>query len=55
MVSDLAEAVKSPVNGFHVIETQDDPKQLEIDASEAAADAEALQKNYGLPSMQRLP
>ena len=54
-ISDLAEAVKTPVNGFHVIETVDDPKQLELDASQVAAEAEALQKNYGLPAMQRLP
>lgn len=54
-MSDLAEAVKTPVNGFHVIETQDDPKQLELNAAEAAADADALQKNYGLPALQRLP
>ncbi len=54
-MSDLAEAVKTPVNGFHVIETHDDPKQLELNAAEAAADAEALQRNYGLPAMQRLP
>ena len=54
-LGDLAEAVKTPVNGFHVIETVDDPKQLEINAADAASDAEALQKNYGLPALQRLP
>jgi S1-C subfamily serine protease len=54
-LGDLAEAVKHPVNGFHVIETQDDPKQLELNAAEVAADADALQKNYGLPALQRLP
>ncbi len=54
-LGDLAEAVKTPLNGFHVIETVDDPKQLEINAAEAAQDADALQKNYGLPALQRLP
>ena len=54
-LGDLAEAVKHPINGFHVIETQDDPKQLELNAAEVAADADALQKNYGLPALQRLP
>lgn len=54
-LSDLAEAVKTPVNGFHVIETVDDPKQLELDATQVAAEADALQKNYGLPAMERLP
>jgi len=53
-LADLAEAVKNPVNGFHVIETVDDPKQLELDANQAAAEAGELQKNYGLPAMQRL-
>ena len=54
-LGELAEAVKTPVNGFHVIETVDDPKQLELDATQVAAEAEALQKNYGLPALQRLP
>jgi hypothetical protein len=43
-----------PVNGFDVIQTVDDPKQLELDASQVAAEGEALQKNYGLPALQRL-
>ena len=51
---DLAEAVQHPVDGFHVIQTQEDPKQLALDASEIAAEAESLQENYGLPSLQRL-
>jgi PDZ domain len=54
-LGDLAEAVKTPVNGFHVVETEDDPKQLELDATQVAAEADALQKNYGLPALQRLP
>jgi len=53
-LGDLAEAVKAPVNGFHEIETVDDPKRLELDAAEVTAEAEALQKNYGLPALQRL-
>ena len=54
-LGELAEAVKTPVNGFHQIETEDDPKQLELDASEVAAEAAELQKNYGLPALQRVP
>jgi S1-C subfamily serine protease len=53
-LADLAEAVKTPVNGFHVIETDDNPKQLELDASEVDKEAQALQRNYGLPALQRL-
>ncbi|MEO7167698.1 MAG: PDZ domain-containing protein [Chthoniobacterales bacterium] len=51
----LAEAVKTPLNGFHVIQTADDPRQLELDAAQVTAEADALQKNYGLPALQRLP
>ncbi len=54
-LGELAEAVKTPVAGFDVIETVDDPKQLALDAAQAAAEAGALQKNYGLPALQRLP
>jgi hypothetical protein len=53
-LGDLAEAVKTPANGFDVIQTADDPKQIELDVSQIAAEAEALQKNYGLPDLQRL-
>jgi S1-C subfamily serine protease len=54
-LGELAEAAKTPLNGFDVIETVDDPKQLEVDAAQAAAEADAMQKNYGLPALQRLP
>ncbi len=53
-LADLAEAVKTPLNGFHVIQTVDDPKQLELNAKQVNAEAAALQKNYGLPALQRL-
>jgi hypothetical protein len=36
------------------IETEEDPKQLELDAAQVAAEAPALQQNYGLPSLQHL-
>lgn len=54
-LGDLAEAVKSPVEGgFIKIETEEDPQQLELDAAQVAAEAPALQQNYGLPALQRL-
>ncbi len=53
-LGDLAEAVKHPIGGFVKIETQEDPKQLELDAAQVTAEAQALQQNYGLPSLQRL-
>ncbi len=51
---DLAEAAKTPVNGFAVIETEEDPKQLQLDMNEVTKETTALQKNYGLPAMARL-
>src|SRR5438477_661746 len=53
-MDDLAEAVKQPVEGFIKIETEEDPKQIELDASQVAAEAPALQENYGISSLQRL-
>jgi S1-C subfamily serine protease len=53
-LGDLAEAVKHPIDGFIKIETEEDPKQLALDAAQVAAEAPALQQNYGLPSLQRL-
>ena len=53
-LADLAEAVKQPLDGFIKIETEEDPKQIELDAAQVASEAEALQQNYGLPSLQRL-
>ncbi|MDQ6622856.1 MAG: PDZ domain-containing protein [Verrucomicrobiota bacterium] len=51
---DLAEAVAHPIDGFIKIETDEDPKQLELDVAQIAAEAPALQENYGLPALQRL-
>src|SRR5213593_4815351 len=53
-LDDLAEAAKQPINGFIKIETEEDPKQIELDASQVAAEAPALQENYGISSLQRL-
>ena len=53
-LDELAEAAKQPVNGFIKIETEEDPKQIELDASQVAAEAQELQENYGISSLQRL-
>ncbi|MDQ2823971.1 MAG: PDZ domain-containing protein [Verrucomicrobiota bacterium] len=53
-LAELAEAVKQPVNGFIKIETDEDPKQLELDAATIADEAAELQQNYGISSLQRL-
>lgn len=53
-LKDLADAVKQPIDGFVKIETEEDPKQLELDMAQVAADASTLQQNYGLPALERL-
>ena len=53
-LADLAKIAKQPMDGFIKIETEEDPKQLELEAAQVEAEAEALQQNYGLPSLQRL-
>jgi hypothetical protein len=54
-LDDLAEAVKHPLEGgFIKIETEEDPKQIELDAGQIATDASSLQESYGIPSLQRL-
>jgi S1-C subfamily serine protease len=53
-LDDLAEAAKHPIEGFIKIETEEDPKQIELDAAQVAAEAQDLQENYGISSLQRL-
>lgn len=54
-LNDLADAVKQPVEGgFIKIETEEDPKQIELDAKSIADEMADLQENYGIPSLQRL-
>src|SRR5256714_5380325 len=53
-LEDLAEAVKHPIESFIKIETEEDPKQIELDASQVASEAHELQENYGISSLQRL-
>src|SRR5438477_86274 len=54
-LNDLSDAVKQPIEGgFIKIETEEDPKQIELDAKSTDAEAPNLQENYGIPSLQRL-
>ena len=53
-LAELAEAVKNPIEGFITIETEEDPKQIALDAKQVEDEAEALRQNYGLPALQRL-
>jgi len=53
-LDDLAEAVKHPLNGFIKIDTAEDPKQIELDAAQVAAEGPDLQENYGISALHRL-
>ncbi len=54
-LAEFAEAVKQPLEGgFIKIETEEDPKQIELEAASVADEAQALQENYGISSLQRL-
>jgi S1-C subfamily serine protease len=53
-LDDLAEAVKHPIEGFIKVETEEDPKQIELDAAQVAAEAQDLQDNYGISALHRL-
>ena len=53
-LDDLAEAVKHPIGGFIKVETEEDPKQIELDAAQVAAEAQDLQDNYGISALHRL-
>ena len=53
-LDDLAEAVKHPIEGFIKVETEEDPKQIELDAAQVAAEAQDLQENYGISALHRL-
>ncbi|MFL6526657.1 MAG: PDZ domain-containing protein [Chthoniobacterales bacterium] len=52
---ELVDALKQPVEGgFIKIETDEDPKQLELDVAQVMQETPGLQQNYGIPVLQRL-
>ena len=51
---DVAEATKQTLDGFIKVETEEDPKQIVLDAAQVASEAAGLQQSYGLPSLQRV-
>jgi S1-C subfamily serine protease len=53
-LADVAEAVKHPQDGFIRVETEEDPKQLELDAAQVEQESPGLQENYGISALQRL-
>src|SRR5436305_11425694 len=54
-LNDLAEAAKQPAEGgFIKIETEEDPKQIELEAKTVEDESQSIQENYGISSLQRL-
>ena len=53
-LADVVEAVKHPQDGFIKVETEEDPKQLELDPAQVEQDSPGIQENYGISSLQRL-
>lgn len=52
-LEDVAKAIEKPINGFHKIEFDLDPKVMYLDANQVQQDAAQLQKTYSLPAMRR--
>jgi hypothetical protein len=53
-LSELAEALKTPLKGFQKIEFEEDPKTIFLDAASIEANQKALIERYSLPALQRL-
>jgi S1-C subfamily serine protease len=53
-LDDLAEAIRSPQNGFQKIEFNEDPRVIYLDAGQTENTAKQLQALYALPALQRL-
>lgn len=53
-LDDVIAASKSPVDGFQMIELDEDPGRIFLDAGAIEAHRDALMEKYALPSLQRL-
>lgn len=53
-LDDLADAAKSPVNGFQKIEFEEDPGVIFLDAAKIDTNRDALIRQYDLPALQQL-
>jgi PDZ domain len=53
-LDDVAAAVKQPVDGFHKLEFDQDPREVYLDAKQVEVNAPQLQKMYALPSLSHL-
>jgi len=53
-LADLAAAAQKPVDGFHRIEINEDPRLIILDAEEVENAAQGLMESYGMPSMHSI-
>lgn len=53
-LDDLAQAIKTPHNGFHRIEFEEDPGFIILDAHSIEQSAGALARDYEIPALQNL-
>jgi len=53
-LQDVTEAAKHPINGFHYIRIDADPRLLILDAKEVDTGAEELKRNYNLPALEQM-
>ncbi len=53
-LEDAIEAAKHPIDGFHYIRIDTDPRIIILDAKEAAEGEESLKETYGIPAFERL-
>ncbi len=54
-LADVVAAAQQPIEGgFVKVETEEDPKQLELDVKQIEQEAPELQQAYGITSLQRL-
>ncbi len=51
--ADVSAAIEKPVDGFHKIEFEDNPRVIYLDAKQVEKDEPALMKSYGLPTIKR--
>lgn len=52
-LDDVETALQHPVNGFHKIEFEENPRVIYLDAQKVANEEPALMKSYGLPAIKR--
>ncbi len=53
-LTDVPAALEKPMNGFHKVEFDEDPKTIYLDAAQVTAVEQQVQQQYRLPTLKRL-